>query len=156
VVSYLKIRLFLPKWARLVFLITLGLVQPFWVLETYANFQYFSGNGRIDIYTRPWEPLGREPWWIFTTCWLIWQCKSKYQLTVMELLKLSPRFGVMILCMFVSIVFSIVDVVVTVDNLSTDEGINPFWRVSILIGCRQSTDKASSLLYSRLPQIPSS
>jgi hypothetical protein len=129
-VSYLKIRPLVPRWGQLVFLISLALVQPFWILEAYDNFAYFTGDSNLNPYTRPWEPLAREPWWLFTTCWLIYKIKSNYQLSVKELLKLSPRFGVMILCMLLSLAFVTVDIVVTADHVYSDEGVNPYWRVS--------------------------
>jgi hypothetical protein len=128
-VSYLKIRLFLPRWGRRTFIVTLICIQPYWVLETVSNFEFWNGTLRIWPYTRPLEPLAREPWWIFTTCFLIYQIKSKYQLSAGALLQISPRFSIMVLCMFLSIAFLVADAIVTIRNLSAEEGVNPFWRV---------------------------
>jgi len=60
----------------------------------YQDFGLLKGrispeDSNLNPYTRPWEPLAREPWWLFTTCWLIYKIKSNYQLSVKELLKLS-------------------------------------------------------------------
>ena len=47
-----------------------------------------------------------------------------------ELIRTSPRFFVMIFCMFLSVCFLIVDIIVTAAGVSRNVGINPYWRVS--------------------------
>lgn len=47
---------------------------------------------------------------------------------MLGLIRHSPRFGIMLLCMFLSIIFLVTDVAVTA-RISTQSGINPFWRV---------------------------
>lgn len=152
VISWLKIKPFLPKWGSRFFIITLMFVQPYWILETWANFEYFNGlGGKIEreVFTtsRFFEPLMRsvlnnrsrnessllntcfrDPWWVFTTVKLVLVIKRNYEYTFSGLVKASPRFGVMLLCMFLSIVFLITDVVITA-KVSKQSGINPFWRV---------------------------
>lgn len=60
VISWIKIKPFLPRWGSLFFIITLGLVQPYWVLETWANFEYFNSLGTEAFKTtRFLEPLMR-------------------------------------------------------------------------------------------------
>ena len=60
VVSWVKIKPFLPRWGYLTFIITLIAVQPFWVVETWDNFAYFNNLGNdANIKTRPWEALFR-------------------------------------------------------------------------------------------------
>lgn len=60
VVAWIKIKPFLPPWGGLVFIITLALVQPYWVLETWANFSYFNKLGQNTFkITRYLEPLMR-------------------------------------------------------------------------------------------------
>jgi hypothetical protein len=71
----------------------------------------------------------RDGWWIFTTCRLIYIIKHSYELRLSELIIESPRFGVLITCMLLSIAFTFVDIVVTVHPLSADDGVNPFWKV---------------------------
>jgi hypothetical protein len=60
VISWIKIKPFLPRWGGRLFIISLALVQPYWILETYANFQYFNNLGG-DIFreSRFYEPLTR-------------------------------------------------------------------------------------------------
>lgn len=62
VIAWLKIRPFLPQWGRRFFIVSLLLVQPYWILEMYANFQYFNDMAHADIFTmsRYFEPLARS------------------------------------------------------------------------------------------------
>jgi hypothetical protein len=128
-------------------------VQPFWIVEAWNNFEYFNGLGnQSNIQTRPWEALARygsplsdaetmkadvvdlrDPWWIFTTLKLIHVIKRDYNFTVFGLVRTSPRFAVMILCMVLSLVFLVMDIIVTVTRMSRSSGINPYWRVCMLM-----------------------
>ncbi|MCJ1404592.1 hypothetical protein MMC11_007818 [Xylographa trunciseda] len=115
----------------MLFIGTILAVQPFWVVEAWSNYEYFNGLGNnANIYTRPWEALFRDPWWIFTTCRLVYAIKRNYNYPLLALIKDSPRFGIMILCMALSIVFLLTDVIVTAAHISADSGINPYWRAS--------------------------
>lgn len=140
IVAYLKIRTFLQqKWARRTFLITLLLVSPYWIIEAWDNFVYFNEDIDWNIYTRPWEPLARDPWWIFTTVFLFYKIKAGYDFTVVTLFKSSPRFGIMSLCMILSIGFMLGDVIVTAASLTIAKGINPYWRLSLVFKCASDT-----------------
>ena len=55
----MKIKPFLPKYASWVFIGTVILVQPYWVVEIYANFTYFHNINNIFEHTRPYEALCR-------------------------------------------------------------------------------------------------
>jgi low temperature requirement protein LtrA len=79
--------------------------------------------------SRLFEPLARDPWWVFTTIKLVLAINDNYEFTIPKLVRISPRFGVMLLCLFVSIVFVVVDVVFMI-LVSKRGGLNPFWRVS--------------------------
>jgi hypothetical protein len=139
VISWIKIRPFLPRWGGRLFIISLALVQPYWILETYANFQYFNNLGG-DIFkeSRFYEPLTRDPWWIFTTVKLVLVIQQNYEYTMLGLIRHSPRFGIMLLCMFLSIIFLVTDVAVTA-RISTQSGINPFWRLALVFKCASDT-----------------
>ncbi|KAL9115014.1 MAG: hypothetical protein Q9227_001258 [Pyrenula ochraceoflavens] len=139
VVSFLKIRPFLPRWGRWVFLITLLCVQPFWIVEAWDNFEYFNHNNDLNVHTRPWEALARDPWWIFTTCFLLYKIKVQYEFTAVTLLSTSMRFVVMIVCMILSIAFLLADVIVTAASLMPDAGINPYWRLTLVFKCAADT-----------------
>lgn len=79
--------------------------------------------------TRLFEPLARDPWWVFTTIKLVLAINDNYDFTIPKLVRISPRFGVMLLCLFLSVVFVVVDVVFMI-LVSKRGGMNPFWRVS--------------------------
>jgi hypothetical protein len=59
VIAWMKNKPFLSKKASLFYIWTVILVQPYWVLEIYADFAYFGGINNIFVYTRPWEALFR-------------------------------------------------------------------------------------------------
>lgn len=59
VISWMKLRPFLSKtWSR-IFIGTVILSFPYWILEIYANFTYFHNVNKIFLKTRPWEALFR-------------------------------------------------------------------------------------------------
>lgn len=83
----------------------------------------------------------RDPWWVYTTVRLVRVINTNYGYTLPGLVHISPRFGILLMCMFVSIVFVIVDLVYTAKSVSHwgasgsspsdfQSGVNPFWRVS--------------------------
>lgn len=72
--------------------------------------------------------MDRDPWWIFTTIKLVVVINKNYEYTLLRLLRTSPRFGIMLFCMGVSVAFLVVDVIATA-VISTQSGINPYWRV---------------------------
>ncbi|KAH7135950.1 hypothetical protein B0J11DRAFT_576505 [Dendryphion nanum] len=140
VVSWLKIRPFLPRWGSLFFIWSLVLVQPFWVAEAWSNFQYFNGLGNnVNERMRPWEALLRDPWWIFTTWKLIDAIKKTYGFKLLELVRINSRFGVMLACMFISIAFLLTDVVVSALRVAASSGINPYWRFALVFKCASDT-----------------
>lgn len=140
VVSWLKIRPFLPRWGSRAFIISLVLVQPFWIAEAWSNFSYFNSLGSdANIRMRPWEALVRDPWWIFTTWKLIDSIKKTYNFQLWTLIKINRRFGIMLLCMFISIAFLLTDVVVSAAKLTASSGINPYWRFALVFKCASDT-----------------
>lgn len=59
VIAWMKNKPFLSRNVSLLYIGTVMLVQPYWVLEIYANFTYFNNINRIFEETRPFEPLFR-------------------------------------------------------------------------------------------------
>ncbi|KAL5391894.1 hypothetical protein PMIN06_007309 [Paraphaeosphaeria minitans] len=54
VVSWLKIRPFLPLWGSRLFIFSLLAVQPFWITKAWSNFEYFNGLGSdVNVRMRP-------------------------------------------------------------------------------------------------------
>ena len=134
----MKIRPFLSKPVSYTFIGTVILVQPYWIAEIYANFAYFHGVNTIFLRTRPWEALCRDPWWIITTVYLFWIIKTQYEMGLKEILRISPRFAIMLLAMIMSMAFILLDIlcvtrVIKFAGLAT--GINPFWKLAFVFKC---------------------
>ena len=110
VIAWMKIKPFLSKPVSLIFIGTVILVQPYWVVEIYANFTYFHNINQVFLKTRPWEALCRDPWWLATTIFLFYTIKTKYDLKYKEIVSISPRFAVMLGAMLLSLAFIVLDV----------------------------------------------
>lgn len=140
VVSWLKIKPFLPDWGSRLFIISLLCVQPFWVAEAWSNFSYFNFLGSdVNVRMRPWEALLRDPWWIFTTWKLIDAIKKTYGFKLWALVRINRRFGIMLLCMILSIIFLVTDIAVSAARLTANSGINPYWRFALVFKCASDT-----------------
>ncbi|CAE6995434.1 hypothetical protein P3342_000113 [Pyrenophora teres f. teres] len=142
VVSWLKIRPFLPRWGSRLFIISLLCAQPFWFVEAWSNFAYFNQlkvGSDVNLRTRPWEALLRDPWWIFTTWKLIYSIKKTYAFSIWTLICINRRFGVMLVCMLLSIIFLVTDVVVSAAKITVTSGINPYWRFALVFKCASDT-----------------
>lgn len=138
VIAWMKNRPFMSRKVSLFYIGTVILAQPYWVLEIYANFAYFNNYNKIFLTTRPLEPIFRDPWWIFTTCSLFYTIKREYNFGIVELVSVSPRFGIMLASMCLSIAFMIVDtcsVLNVFSHSSLPTGIEPFWKLSFIFKC---------------------
>ncbi|KAF2688591.1 hypothetical protein K458DRAFT_440182 [Lentithecium fluviatile CBS 122367] len=137
IIAWMKIKPFLTRFWRLFFIITVILSSPYWVVEIYANFTYFNGNSELFRKTRPLELLFRDPWWIVTTVYLLVVIKTQYEMTLKEIVRISPRFGIMLAAMLLSITFIVLDVLSVTGALKIagDTGINPFWKLSFVFKC---------------------
>lgn len=133
----MKLRPFLNKTTSRIFLGTVILTFPYWVVEITANFLYFHNINNLFLKTRPWEALCRDPWWIAAALFLMYNIKTKYDLSLAQICSISPRFAVMLLAMTLSIIFIILDVCSVTDALSSvlPTGINPFWKLSFVFKC---------------------
>ena len=125
----MKIKPFLSKWWSRFFIGTVILVQPYWVVEIYANFTYFHNVNKVFLKTRPWEALCRDPWWVVAAVVLVYNIKSKYDLTLSSIIRISPRFAVMLGALFLSVCFILLDILSVTSVLSSTlpTGVNPFW-----------------------------
>ncbi|KAI9927210.1 hypothetical protein ASPWEDRAFT_177668 [Aspergillus wentii DTO 134E9] len=137
VVAWMKNRPFLSRIGSIIYIGTVALVQPYWVLEIYANFTYFNNINQLYLKVRPWEPLFRDPWWIYTTCSFVWVIKTQYSFGFVELVRQSPRFGIMLVSMCLTIIFIILDILSVTGVLDGDmtTGINPFWKLCFIFKC---------------------
>jgi hypothetical protein len=59
VVAWMKNKPFLSRRVSLIYIGTVILAQPYWVLEIYANFTYFNNINTLFVYTRPYEAIFR-------------------------------------------------------------------------------------------------
>lgn len=59
VVAWIKNKPFLSRRLSLVYIGTVIIVQPYWVLEVYANWTYNNNINNLFHYTRPYEALFR-------------------------------------------------------------------------------------------------
>lgn len=59
VVAWLKNKPFLNRPGSALYIGTIILVQPYWILEIYANFAFFNNFNRVYEKVRPLEPLFR-------------------------------------------------------------------------------------------------
>ncbi|EXJ75343.1 uncharacterized protein A1O5_02039 [Cladophialophora psammophila CBS 110553] len=137
VIAWMKLRPFLNKTVSRLFIGTVILVIPYWIVEIYANFTYFHNVNKVFLKTRPWEALCRDPWWILAACLLIYNIKTKYDLTLTQIVRISPRFAVMLGAMVLSICFIVLDVLSVTSALKSvlPVGINPFWKLSFVFKC---------------------
>ena len=119
------------------FISTVALACPYWVVEIYANFAYFNGSNDMFARTRPYEAIFRDPWWVFTTIFLFYQIATHYRTRVTTIVWISPRFGVLLSAMILSIIFIILDVlsVTHVFDSALPDGLNPFWKLSTVFKC---------------------
>ncbi|KAL9091010.1 MAG: hypothetical protein Q9159_001636 [Coniocarpon cinnabarinum] len=137
VISWLKIKPFLDKkWSR-IFIATVCLSFPYWGVEIYANFAFFNGYNDMFTTTRPYEAIFRDPWWIVTTIFLFYKIATHYRIALPTLVWISPRFGVLLGAMLLSVIFIILDVlsVTHVLDSALPDGLNPFWKLSTVFKC---------------------
>lgn len=142
VITWMKIRPFLTRRSSALFIGTLALAQPYWVLEIYATYAYFNNvNEWLFPRTRPIETAFRDPWWVAGCGKLLWVIKSHYNLSLKEVVTVSPRFAVMLACMAISIACVILDILSVTDVLADalPIGVNPFWKLALVFKCLTDT-----------------
>ncbi|KAK0387615.1 hypothetical protein NLU13_3861 [Sarocladium strictum] len=158
IIAWMKSKPFLGPRGNLIYIGSIILVQPYWILEIYANFAFFNGvNARLFPLTRPYEALfrylqpvnplgeqnerslanlklGSDPWWIFTIVNLFWNIKFRYDLRFIEIIQVSPRFAILLLCMTLSVIWIVVDLL-SVTPVILIGVINPFWKFAFVFKC---------------------
>ncbi|KAL4734415.1 hypothetical protein BDV11DRAFT_209417 [Aspergillus similis] len=138
----LNLSLNLDNRVSIPYITTALLVQPYLVLEIYANFTHFNNINRIFQLTRPLKPLFRDLWWICMACSLFYAVKCSYNFGIVKLVTVSPRLGTMLASMCLSIGFIIVDtcsVLGVFDSASLPLGVQPFWKLSLIFKCLCNT-----------------
>lgn len=111
------------KWVRRVYFITLAMTAPALVFQIFNNFRFFNNVSTLYRRIRPYEPLMRDPWWIFSCLTFFHVIKTCYGLNVFKLVRKSPRFGILIVAMCLAIAFTAVDILASIiSSLSTTDG----------------------------------
>lgn len=142
VIAWMKVRPFMSPRASRAFIGSVLLVQPYWVLEIFATFTYFNNvNTWLFPRTRPIETAFRDPWWVASVGKLLWVLKSHYDLSLKEVVTISPRFAIMVAAMMLSIVFVILDILSVTGSLddTLPVGVNPFWKLALVFKCLTDT-----------------
>ena len=73
---------------------------------------------------------------------LVYNIKKRYDFGFIELVRISPRFGLLLTVMTLSIIFLFIDVLsVThvIPSKGLPDGINPFWKLSFIFKCMTDT-----------------
>lgn len=78
-----------------------------------------------------------DPWWLYTTVSLFYNIKTRYGLKLNEIIQISPRFGIMLGAMILSVIFIVIDVCSVTGSLSSKvvSGINPYWKLAYVFKC---------------------
>ncbi|KAJ5815102.1 hypothetical protein N7474_006879 [Penicillium riverlandense] len=110
------------KWVKCMYLTTLAMTIPALISQIFNNFRFFNDQSRLYKRVRPYEPLMRDPWWIFSCLVLFHIIRTSYFFNVFKLVAKSPRFGILLAAIFLAAVFTIMDVLASVirDLSSTD------------------------------------
>lgn len=58
-IAWIKVRPLIGRKTSFFFISTLALIQPYWVMEMYANFTYFNNLGDVYLKIRVFEALCR-------------------------------------------------------------------------------------------------
>ena len=124
------------KWVTWVYLVTLGLTIPIMIFEIFNNFRYFNNLSRLYTSARPYEPLFRDPWWLFSCLILFHIIRRCYSLNVFRVVRKSPRFGILLGAICLAIIFTIMDILASIiPGLSVTDGINPYWKIALVFKC---------------------
>lgn len=79
---------------------------------------------------------------MFTVLSLLYNIKSRYEFGYIELMRVSPRFAILLTTMLISVAFILVDILsVThvVKGPGLPDGINPFWKIAFVFKCFTDT-----------------
>jgi hypothetical protein len=134
VVAWMKIRPFFTgpqasfgqktcKWVRWIYLPTLAMTAPVIVYQIFNNFRFFNNLNKMYMSVRPYEPLMRDAWWVFSCLTLFHVIRRCYSLNVFKLIKKSPRFGILLGAIFLAIAFTVMDILASIiRGLSVTDG----------------------------------
>ncbi|KIW71510.1 hypothetical protein PV04_03667 [Phialophora macrospora] len=128
------------KWVRRIYLGSLALTVPFICWQIANNYRFFNNINDLYVRVRPYEPLMRDPWWVFTCLTLFHVINSVYGTGVFELIKRSPRFAILLIAICLALIFTAVDIAASIHNFTgSTDGINPWWKLSLVFKCLTDT-----------------
>lgn len=122
-----------------IYLGTLALTVPPLILQIFDNFRYFNNINNLYVSVRPYEPLMRDPWWVFTCLTLFHVIRKCYGTGTLELMKRSPRFGILLAAIILAMIFTIMDITASIVKFGGSDGINPYWKFSLVFKCLTDT-----------------
>lgn len=134
--------MFKPRTCKLVsrvYVGTLALTIPPLILQIFDNFRYFNNINDLYVKVRPYEPLMRDPWWVFTCITLFHVIRKCYGTGTLELIKRSPRFGILLAAIILAMVFTIMDITASIVHFGGSDGINPYWKFALVFKCLTDT-----------------
>ncbi|KAL2393299.1 hypothetical protein ABEF93_002847 [Exophiala dermatitidis] len=128
------------KWVRRIYLGSLACTVPPIILQIYDNFRFFNNINDLYVTVRPYEPLLRDPWWVFSVLTLFEVIRKCYGTGVLELIKRSPRFAILLSAICLSLIFTALDIVASIHSFTgSTDGINPWWKLSLMFKCLTDT-----------------
>lgn len=147
-----------------------GGIRKLWILQRFQHMavsEVETVRSNVPVCTAAaqgtFTDVRSDPWWIFTTINLFWNIKYRYEFGYFEVVKISPRFGLMLSSMCLSVVFIIVDILAVTPALKIG-GLNPFWKIAFVFKCFTDTiilddfktalDKLSEHKMRRLQNVP--
>jgi hypothetical protein len=134
VVAWLKIRpffvgrhtFFRPEvcnWVKWIYLITLAMTAPVLIFQIFNNFRFFNNISTLYQRVRPYEPLMRDPWWVFSCLTLFHMIRKCYSLNVWRVIANSSRLAILLTAIILALVFTILDVLASfIPSLSVTDG----------------------------------
>ena len=124
------------KTVRWIYLPSLALTAPVIIFQIFNNFRFFNNISKLYKRVRPYEPLMRDPWWLFSSFTLFYIISKCYNMRVFRMVRKSPRFGILLAAIILAIIFTIMDILASIIRvLSETDGINPYWKLALVFKC---------------------
>jgi len=78
----------------------------------------------------------RDPWWVFCCGILFYVISKSYGMGVFQIIRRSPRFGILFVSIILALIFTALDIVASLHPfIGTTDGINPFWKLALVFKC---------------------
>ncbi|KAF1810756.1 hypothetical protein P152DRAFT_400269, partial [Eremomyces bilateralis CBS 781.70] len=146
VIAWMKIRPFftaphasfspnVSRTVRWTYLVSLSITAPIVVFQIANNFRFFNNISTLYSLVRPYETLMRDPWWVFSCMTLFHVIRKCYSMNIFLLVQKTPRFGILLASIIISLIFTLMDIISSTTSLSSTDGINPYWKLSLVFKC---------------------